>query len=745
MRTLRIFLLCVFLAPALQATIFGVVRGVVHDPHHMPIASAKVVLKGQNSEYEQETETNEEGEFRFDAVPAGNYAVHVSVQSFQPAEQDVTVLSNSAPIMHFEMQLAALAETVQVSGQANSAITESATPETTVTREEIAETPGADRTNSLAMITDYVPGAYLTHDQLHMRGGHQLDWLIDGVSIPNTNIASNVGPQIDPKDIDSVEVQRGSYAADYGDRTYGVFDVTPRTGFERDRQAEVVMSAGNFWQTNDQITFGDHTERFAYYASLEGNRSNLGLETPVAAVVHDNDGGLGGFGTLIFNVNARNQLRLVISSRGGFYQVPYDPRDASQRLRDVEKEDDGLIIGSWVRTMPHGMLLTVSPFYHHNRTHYDGDPNDVPLSVNDDHASGYAGLQATLGIVAGKHNARVGFYGFGQRDDQVFGLIASGASLPGFPDREGASGQLESLFGEEQYKITSWLALNGGVRLTHFSGGAVASAIPGVSENDASPRAGVSLRAPKLNWVFRGFYGHFYQEPPLITVSGPLIQFCNSMNCGFIPLHGERDEESQFGVTIPWKGWTIDADTFQTRARNFLDHNNVGNSNVFFPLTIDAALIRGWELTLRSPRLAHRAQVYLTYSNQIAQGRGAVTGGLTDFAPPTGYFLLDHDQRNTLHAGGTVNLPWRSHASTAVYYGSGFTNGNPSIPGDHLQPHTTFDLALGKDIRENVSASLNILNVTDVRLLLDNSATFGGTHFLDPREIYAEVRYRFHY
>jgi len=30
------------------------------------------------------------------------------------------------------------------------------------------------------MITDYVPGAYVTHDMLHMRGGHQVDWLIDG-------------------------------------------------------------------------------------------------------------------------------------------------------------------------------------------------------------------------------------------------------------------------------------------------------------------------------------------------------------------------------------------------------------------------------------------------------------------------------------------------------------------------------------------------------------------------------------
>ncbi len=53
------------------------------------------------------------------------------------------------------------------------------------------------------MITDYVPGAYMTHDMLHMRGGHQTSWLIDGVAIPNTKIASNVGPQIDPKDIDS--------------------------------------------------------------------------------------------------------------------------------------------------------------------------------------------------------------------------------------------------------------------------------------------------------------------------------------------------------------------------------------------------------------------------------------------------------------------------------------------------------------------------------------------------------------
>ncbi len=105
--------------------------------------------------------------------------------------------------------------------------TDSATPTTLVSRLDIERTPGADRTNSMAMITNYVPGSYVTHDQLHIRGGHQTTWLVDGIPVPNTNIASNIGPQFDPKDIDYMEVNRGSYGAEFGDRTYGVFNVVP--------------------------------------------------------------------------------------------------------------------------------------------------------------------------------------------------------------------------------------------------------------------------------------------------------------------------------------------------------------------------------------------------------------------------------------------------------------------------------------------------------------------------------------
>ncbi|MBZ5540298.1 MAG: TonB-dependent receptor [Acidobacteriia bacterium] len=734
-----LFAVLLLLAVTAHATLFGTVRGIVHDPQHRPVADAGVALKAKASDYSQVAQTDADGEFHFDAVPLGEYTITVTQASFVAEERTVTVLSGTAPILHFELKLASQSQSITVSAEDASAQTESVTPTNLVDREEIRQTPGASRSNSLALITNNVPGAYLTHDQLHVRGGHQVSWLIDGVPIPNTNIASNIGPQIDPKDIDMVEMQRGSYAADFGDRTYGVFNVAPRTGFERNNEAEIVASAGNFYQTDDQVNLGGHTNRFAYYASVNGNRTDLGLQTPTSAVIHDRANGYGGFGSLIYNPDARNQLRFVMQLRRDFYQVPFDPNNpdntANQVQQDANRESDAYATFSWVRTFNPGLVLTVSPFYHFNRAAYESDFRDFPIATTDDRSSKYEGGQATLAYIKGRNNARVGVYGFGQQDDQLFDIGSSLQSISGFPDREVISGGMLALFAEDEFRVASWLTLSAGLRQTHFSGNLV--------ENAASPRFGAAVRIPKLKWVFRGFYGHFYQAPPLLTASGPLLEFVTSQNLAFIPLHGERDEEHQFGVTIPLRGWTVDADTFRTRASNFFDHNCLQNSGVCFPITINGALIRGWELTLRSPRLYKRGQIYLTYSNQTVLGYGGINGGLTDFSPPSDYFLLDHDQRNTLHAGGTLDLPWHSYVSTDVYYGSGFANGDP--PPSHLQGHTTWDLSLGKEFGEKFSVSMSAINVANRRVLLDNSETFGGTHYLNPREIFVQVRYRFHY
>jgi outer membrane receptor protein involved in Fe transport len=346
----------------------------------------------------------------------------------------------------------------------------------------------------------------------------------------------------------------------------------------------------------------------------------------------------------------------------------------------------------------------------------------------------------SFGANLAKNNLQAGMYSFYQEDNELFGAIFNdGSGNPSFTDVEHPSGSLEAFFLDDKFKPAPWLTLTAGMRPTHFSGG--------VSETAISPRFGIALNVPRLNWTFRAFYGHYYQAPPLITASGPLLAFAQASNLGFIPLHGERDEEHQFGVTIPLRGWTVDADNFRTNVMNFFDHNNIGESNLFFPITIAQAVIRGWELTLRSPRIVHHGQVHLAYSNQIAEGGGAITGGLTDYSLPAGLSPLDHDQRNTLNVGGDVSLPRHAYASTNVYYGAGFSNAFPGqpYPGAYLPQHTTFDLTVGKSFGDRFSASLNALNVANRRVELDNSVTFGGFHWNNPRELFVELRYRFHY
>jgi len=765
---LQKILLClvivVVVSGSLLASDFGNVHGVVHDPQHRPVADATVKIKSATSDWTASTQTDANGLFTFAAVPVGDYFISVSKTGFVDERQPVTVVADSSPSLHFQLKIGPVTQTTTVVGTSPLEVEgiDSVTPTTLVDRQDIVQTPGADRTNSLAMITDYVPATYVTHDMLHMRGGHQVNWLIDGVPIPNTNIATNLGPQIDPKDIDYLDILRGSYELDYGDRTYGMFNIVPRTGFESNNEGELVLSFGNFFQTNDQINFGSHTDRFAYYVSVNGNSSDYGLQTPIAEVVHDAEHGYGGFSTLMFNLSPKDQLRVVMSLRQDYYQIPIDPDSNSSGnqvypsygLRDGEQETDGYVAFSWVHNVNSNFYFTLSPFYHYTDAHYQASPNDTPVASDVNQTSNYGGMQGSFNANIWKNEIEGGVYGFAQNQSNYFYNSFQPCVLPCTPQNNptvtngSITGGVEETFIGDKFRVAPWLTLLAGVRQTHFTAD--------ITENAVYPRFGVAVQVPKLKWIFHAFWGKYYQPPPLLTVTGPLLDLAAGQSFTFEPLHGERDEEYQFGVTIPYRGWTLAADTYQTLASNWLDHNNIGESNIFWPITWYAAKIQAWELTLRSPRLWRFGQAHLAYANQIAQATSPITGGLVCPPPvsptcgldiPPGYSPVDHDQRNTLNVGFNGNLPWQSFASVNVYYGSGFTNGmpNPQYPGAYLPAHTSVDLAVGKSFGERYRVAVNATNIGDTRVLLDNSLTFGGFHYNDPRQVYVEFRYRFHY
>jgi outer membrane receptor protein involved in Fe transport len=104
---------------------------------------------------------------------------------------------------------------------------------------------------------------------------------------------------------------------------------------------------------------------------------------------------------------------------------------------------------------------------------------------------------------------------------------------------------------------------------------------------------------------------------------------------------------------------------------------------------------------------------------------------------------LDHDQRNTLNLGYNANLPGEFFMGANLAVNSGLANGY--APPSHLPSYAVLDLKAGRNFSRDLSVSITALNVTNRHLLTDNSLTFGGVHWNNPFQIYAELHYKSHY
>jgi outer membrane receptor protein involved in Fe transport len=727
------FLLSILLTHAAQAQVFGTVRVTARDSQNLPLPAADVLLKAEGTAWKQSTTTNLQGEAVFAAVPIGHYSVSVSISGFTPSSRDIQVTGNSVVPVAMTLALAGVQESVSVNAGVQTINPESSRTETLTHRADIEHQPDADRAGSLAMITNNVPGAFVMHDHLHSRGGHGVTFQIDGVPVPNSNLAS-VGAQFDPKDVDYLESERGGLGANLGDRAYGVFNLVPRSGFEGSKFGDLTAKYGNYNQGSLYSSFGDHSDsqHFAYFASGSANRTDRGLERVDIPVLHDKSTSYSGFTSILYVPSASNQLRMTGSARTDNYEVPNVEAQQAIGIDDHEKASDALGNATWVHTSPSAVLVTLSPYYHYHREQYIGGEND-PLITNDDRISHYVGGYFNVGVNRGKHSLHVGSDSFAEHDDSTFSLQANDAGA--VTEQNVLWASVISAFADETYRATDWLTLTAGLRWERFEGS--------LTEYGTSPRLGTAIVLSHVG-VLRASYGHFYQHPQTSTLSGPLLEFALEKGFGYLPVPGERDHMVEVGLGIPMRSWTLDVSGFYNKTKNLVDHEVLGNSNLLFPLTIDNGRVRAFESTLRSPLIAGRLRLHYALSVMKAEGRGAITGGLTDFVPPPNneYFSLDHDQRVTFTPGFEVTLPRRFWASGNVIYGSGFLKGNGP---EHMPQHTSFDLSAGKDFGENLTLRFTALNVTNELFLTGFENSFAGTHYTNPREISAQVRWKFHY
>src|SRR5258708_8406327 len=94
---LFLFFVAVSFACPAFASIFGTVRGIVHDVQHRPISGAHLQLHAKSSDWKRETLSDDEGRFPFDAVPARASTIHHSLHALLQYSADLLSDASSPP------------------------------------------------------------------------------------------------------------------------------------------------------------------------------------------------------------------------------------------------------------------------------------------------------------------------------------------------------------------------------------------------------------------------------------------------------------------------------------------------------------------------------------------------------------------------------------------------------------------------------------------------------------------------
>ena len=108
------------IVPNLSAQgVSGTILGTVQDQQGSIIGNAQITAKNVDTGITRTTTSNDEGLYQVTSVPAGSYQVTVSATGFRPeARTDVVLTVGSQVTVNFSMNVGAVSETVEVTGQA---------------------------------------------------------------------------------------------------------------------------------------------------------------------------------------------------------------------------------------------------------------------------------------------------------------------------------------------------------------------------------------------------------------------------------------------------------------------------------------------------------------------------------------------------------------------------------------------------------------------------------------------------
>jgi outer membrane receptor protein involved in Fe transport len=233
-------------------------QGTIKDPSGAVIAGATVEVSGPALIGTRKVQTDAAGNYRFAALPPGDYTLTVSATGFRTYKQSgIGMTVGRFPNIDVQLQVGTLAETVEVSAAAPLVDTTQSKVSLTVPREVLDHVPGG---RSFQSLIPFAPGARMEplQNSADRSNGFQIDgasdsenvYLIDGVN--TTNIQNGgTGKDFQIDFIEEIQIKSSSFEAEHGGALGGVINAVPKRGSNDWHGALVTYLRSNALNAND--------------------------------------------------------------------------------------------------------------------------------------------------------------------------------------------------------------------------------------------------------------------------------------------------------------------------------------------------------------------------------------------------------------------------------------------------------------------------------------------------------------
>jgi hypothetical protein len=265
---LMLLVATLFISTAVAQETQAGLQGTVKDPQGLAVSKATIEVTGTALIGSKKAETDSSGYYRFANLPPGDYTITITAPNFKVMKLTGVKLSAGAlPTIDPKLEVGAIEQVVEVSGDAPMVDVTTSKVQTTVTKEEL---DGIPKGRSFQSVIPFAPGA--RQEPLASRredsgrlNGFQIDGASDSENVymseglNTTNIQDGgVGRANVPFEfVQEVQVKTSSFEAEFGGALGGVINVVQKRGGPKWHGSAFGYYQGDSLNANDQcITRG---------------------------------------------------------------------------------------------------------------------------------------------------------------------------------------------------------------------------------------------------------------------------------------------------------------------------------------------------------------------------------------------------------------------------------------------------------------------------------------------------------